>query len=574
MADQKETIVLDFQVDTKDAVVSIESLTKANKELREERKKLNLNSEEGVKRANEINSSIDKNTQVIKNNSSALEKQRLNVGNYTNSIKDAAKEINIAGVNVGGLTKKFELLSKSPLLIAITAITAAFGLLMTYFKNTGEGEDKLAEITASLSVVFEGLMRIVEAVGKFLFQTIEFVGAAALKVIGLVNPAAATAMQAAIAAGKAIAKLDDEIDQMETDMVLKRAETDLRVSKLRARAIEEEGSQKKATIGEAIKLEKELAQLEVDLAGKRVVLWLKEHRTKTDLTDKEKNDLNQLLAAQIRAEKAAFDNTLKLKKEFEKLENAEQKSKKDIIENEIKEFKGAEDIKYATVGEKTQQALAARIAASGKYMTQIAKEAKAHNDSENNKTRIEKLEQQVRFQNAIATFAALAGLFEQGTAAYKIATFAKLTIDTAAAISSLTAASEANPLNALTFGGAGAAQFTLGLIRIFANIGQATELLSSFSEGGYTGSGGKYQPAGIVHAGEVVWNQSDVAAVGGPARANAMRPSYSDGGIVAKASTMGMKGMGSMPVPQVYLSYKEFTEFTNRVQFKESLASA
>lgn len=54
------------------------------------------------------------------------------------------------------------------------------------------------------------------------------------------------------------------------------------------------------------------------------------------------------------------------------------------------------------------------------------------------------------------------------------------------------------------------------------------------SEGGYTGPGGKYEPAGIVHRGEVVWSQADVKAVGGPKRANAMRPTagYASGGIV------------------------------------------
>lgn len=65
-------------------------------------------------------------------------------------------------------------------------------------------------------------------------------------------------------------------------------------------------------------------------------------------------------------------------------------------------------------------------------------------------------------------------------------------------------------------------------------------LKGGFSEGGYTGPGGLHEPAGMVHAGEVVWNQRDVAAIGGPAIANAMRPTYKgyeDGGIVANVST-------------------------------------
>lgn len=44
-----------------------------------------------------------------------------------------------------------------------------------------------------------------------------------------------------------------------------------------------------------------------------------------------------------------------------------------------------------------------------------------------------------------------------------------------------------------------------------------------YSTGGYTGSGGVMQPAGIVHRGEVVWSQTDVARAGGVGKVEAMR---------------------------------------------------
>ncbi len=64
---------------------------------------------------------------------------------------------------------------------------------------------------------------------------------------------------------------------------------------------------------------------------------------------------------------------------------------------------------------------------------------------------------------------------------------AQLAIDTAKAISSLTAAAAANPTNAVTFGAAGVAQFAAGIIQILANIAQATALLSSKAPGLYQG---------------------------------------------------------------------------------------
>lgn len=51
----------------------------------------------------------------------------------------------------------------------------------------------------------------------------------------------------------------------------------------------------------------------------------------------------------------------------------------------------------------------------------------------------------------------------------------------------------------------------------------------SYSTGGYTGPGGKYEPAGIVHKGEGVLSQEDMAALGGPSAFFALRTSLRTG---------------------------------------------
>lgn len=66
--------------------------------------------------------------------------------------------------------------------------------------------------------------------------------------------------------------------------------------------------------------------------------------------------------------------------------------------------------------------------------------------------------------------------------------------------------------------------------------------LSGFANGGYTGPGGKFQPAGLVHAGEVVFSQDDVRRHGGVNAVEALRlggkmKGYSSGGIVSGAVT-------------------------------------
>jgi len=62
-----------------------------------------------------------------------------------------------------------------------------------------------------------------------------------------------------------------------------------------------------------------------------------------------------------------------------------------------------------------------------------------------------------------------------------------------------------------------------------------------YDRGGYTGPGGVLEPAGIVHRGEVVWSQRDVARAGGVATVEAMRlgrRGYADGGVVEVAPLM------------------------------------
>lgn len=59
---------------------------------------------------------------------------------------------------------------------------------------------------------------------------------------------------------------------------------------------------------------------------------------------------------------------------------------------------------------------------------------------------------------------------------------------------------------------------------------------SGFSEGGYTGDGGRYQPAGIVHKGEYVFSAPPVKALG-IQRLEALHRSarrYADGGLAGK----------------------------------------
>lgn len=83
----------------------------------------------------------------------------------------------------------------------------------------------------------------------------------------------------------------------------------------------------------------------------------------------------------------------------------------------------------------------------------------------------------------------------------------------------------------------------------YLNSGVEFNPIGGFAEGGYTGAGGKYDPAGIVHKGEVVWSQRDVSRAGGVSRVESMRlRGYADGGVVG--------GMGASGAPVINVTNK------------------
>lgn len=75
-----------------------------------------------------------------------------------------------------------------------------------------------------------------------------------------------------------------------------------------------------------------------------------------------------------------------------------------------------------------------------------------------------------------------------------------------------------------------------------------------FSEGGYTGDGGKYQVAGVVHRGEGVLSQEDVAALGGPRGFYSLQKTlrgYADGGLAGiPAPAMPAPAMARASLPE------------------------
>lgn len=94
--------------------------------------------------------------------------------------------------------------------------------------------------------------------------------------------------------------------------------------------------------------------------------------------------------------------------------------------------------------------------------------------------------------------------------------------------------------------------FTTAGIGIFNSSSQFQNAVMSgigglWSDGGYTGPGGVHEPKGIVHAGEVVWSQRDVARAGGVHVVEGMRlgrRGYASGGIVSDVAPSPLAQFG------------------------------
>lgn len=72
-----------------------------------------------------------------------------------------------------------------------------------------------------------------------------------------------------------------------------------------------------------------------------------------------------------------------------------------------------------------------------------------------------------------------------------------------------------------------------------------------YDGGGYTGPGGIHEPRGVVHAGEIVWSQANIARAGGPAVVEAMRLGLrgyaSGGGVDIRPAYAGLRFQSATP---------------------------
>lgn len=189
MADEKKTVILEFEVDVDQSITSINKLTAANKELRKERNELNLASKEGQKRAQELNAQIDSNTAQIKANVSAIEKQKINIGNYGSALDklvpgmgkftgNLQESANASGGFTAGLksmaqgiigaTRASLAFIATPIGAILAAISLAVAGVVAYFKRFEFVLDIIENAVTKVTAVFDSFIQNLDKVAAIM----------------------------------------------------------------------------------------------------------------------------------------------------------------------------------------------------------------------------------------------------------------------------------------------------------------------------------------------------------------------------------------------------------------------
>jgi hypothetical protein len=198
----------------------------------------------------------------------------------------------------------------------------------------------------------------------------------------------------------------------------------------------------------------------------------------------------------------------------------------------------AEEERYAAQLERLTMAMEAEKLTRDEYYAQFEGMAQVHADR---MAQIEKAKADLMLNNMASGFGQMADDLSAFATQFgvenkamlgviKAASIAQTIIQTYQSAQSAYAAMVGIPVVGPALGiAAAAAAVAGGMARVAAIRSQG------FAEGGYTGPGGKYDEAGIVHKGEGVLSQRDMRALGGPAAFEQFRSSlhrgYADGGV-------------------------------------------
>lgn len=548
--------------------------------LNKEYNALNQTTATGKKRADELQKELSQLNEELNKGSKAAGQFKDNIGNYPDQLAKATNEIKPFGVSVEGATSSITKFA-SP----ATAVVGILGGLVTAYASSTTGARDLAKAQNLLSSATEiatesfgdflGELTGADEGGPGVFSSLVFgllaqldVGLATSSLIKANNKEIQKDLEISATFAQKFAKEDE-----------RRAENARRI-----RDDEEESLEKR--LAQTTTIDQVLSQ---SAARTVAVIQSQINAIKSSTTNYEKNRDVQLQVAQLEAEIADKNEEINGKL----TENVTARRK---IVAEIEAQVRAEQ-RAASGGEPG----AAADPLSGAFQTELDKQAEleiterfnqrinkandeAYQEDLRNKQRAEEAKlfvQQAAQSQAVETrdrfLAAGLAIADRESAAFKAFATAQTLISTFET-AQLAYKSAFLPIATVASPALGAVNAALAVAQGLANVAQINGI--QFAEGGFTGAGGKYEPAGIVHKGEYVVPQHIVNSPSAQPHLAALehrRVGYADGGFVTNQNIAATQqamitanAIKNMPAPVV--SWTEGQAVGRRVQAREFVA--
>lgn len=509
MADQKETIILDFQVEQGSAIQELERTKKSILQIKQEQTELtkaykagNVTLEEYVTETVRLEAILKKQQSTYTNTQKSVTGVKTKMDdliksnqNLNKSLEHGLNNATIFGTNLGGLKNSVTALANP--ITATVAIVGALGA--AYARSTIGAKDlefasnQLGAATTILTNEFASLISSSEdgegAFSKITDQLLSALSpalAARSKAIALALEAVGNLSQAELdIRGNVSDRLSEnqdiisEINNEQTEFNKKLQLTDQLEQNIRR------NTQELLVIkGEQLKSAQNILEADSQNSDKQRAVKIVEKEIDKILLDESKK-LNSIdvLTNNIRSNEdkrlSAIDKQNKaLQFQQSEIERNARISQLEQEQQGPRPLGGIEDPFGLDALSKR------KIQITSQETDALAKLQKKQRDDLKKTTDFQKEQNKIALEQSEKNFNNLALLFSEGSEARKLFALAAIGVDTAQAIASLTAASEANPANAFTFGGAGIAQYAAGIIRILSNIVAAKEFLGGSFAGG------------------------------------------------------------------------------------------
>jgi hypothetical protein len=556
------------------------------------RNEANLSTAEGRSRVNSLNQAIDANNAKIKSNIDALTKQKMNVGNYTDSILQAIPGLGKFSGGISGLNTAFK---ANPIGIVITALIALKGI----FSQNAVVADKLSFIVEGFN---KGLQSVIDSIVTTV-SSLDNLKAAFLNPIDTITSFFNKTKEAAVA-GYEAAEAADAFGAAQA-----RANQEIKIADIQITSLEKSLKDRTKSEQERIAIANKIADMEIANSDRRAKIAADELANEQlrlkgkTLSGEEETRLVELQTSVLEANEekkiAASSRTTRVNILLAKEESA---AKKEIATRDQEEEEAADAIKQEKENQKSIDKLA-RIANENKQIIALNEDLNIQLDAESvemdsrqeaelqksiergrRSVELTKVTEQQKLGFISQSLNIASGLLDRKSGEYKALAVTQGLINTYAGAS---AAVAPPPVGAGPVFGPILAALTIA--RGLVNVGK----IAGFANGGIiqSGFGMPIQRSNgdnvlaTVKTGEVILNQRQQSALGGASTFRSIGvPGFADGGVVGFPSSTISGATNSffdlsrleqtisnlkvqVAVTDINDGQKNYAEITDRAQF-------